>query len=382
MVTDTLGTRIIHSWARAAAATIVLVGGSCGGTAPPPRIAFPRPWFDATLVRVAQPAIDAWGPPRVVELPESLMARVRVRPGYAGDIDFAEAMVAMPGLVAAVGPQSSRATLLVAPIYGEVDVPLISPTATSDRLRTLGPWVFRLAPDNSAEGAFMAGFALDRLAARRVTIFYLDSDEYGLDLRDGVVRAMRLRGVTPVDQVGIVENSDFPGRVVQSLRRATPEVVVIAARAPEALAITRAVHARLPRARVVVGDGAPLDAAFIQAAGEAVSVVYAVSWWNPDGPDTLARSFADRYRRVRGRFPSPAEAMNYDAIMVAAQAVREAGPRRAAVRRWLSELGTARPPYRGVTGPISFAPDRPVNLLMTQVVNGAVVRANGPDGGR
>jgi ABC-type branched-subunit amino acid transport system substrate-binding protein len=71
--------------------------------------------------------------------------------------------------------------------------------------------------------------------------------------------------------------------------------------------------------------------------------------------------------------------MYYDAIMVAAQAVREAGPGRAAIRRYLSELGTTRPPYRGVTGPIAFAPDRPVNLLMTHVVDGAVVVVPGSE---
>jgi hypothetical protein len=64
---------------------------------------------------------------------------------------------------------------------------------------------------------------------------------------------------------------------------------------------------------------------------------------------------------------------------VAAQAVREVGPRRAAIRRYLGELGISRPPYRGVTGPISFAPRRPVNLLMTHVVNGATAMVGPSD---
>jgi len=176
-----------------------------------------------------------------------------------------------------------------------------------------------------------------------------------------------------VDQVGIVAEADLSHRVAESLRRAAADVVVVAARSPEALAITRAVHARRPDARVVAGDGVPLDAAFIRSAGPAAATVYAVAWWSPDLPDPASRAFATAYRRLRGAQPSPAEAMYYDAIMVAAQAVREAGPRREAVRRWLSELGTARPPYHGVTGPIAFDVDRPVNLLMTHVADGAVV---------
>jgi len=354
------------------------IGGSCGGGLTP-RIAYPLPWLGAGVGRIAQSAIDAWGRPRMAELPESLLRRPSLHFRYASDIAYAEETAAIPGLVAAVGPQSSRATLLVSPIYAEREIPLISATATSDRLHALGPWVFQLAPDNASEGAFMARFIFDRLAARRVTIFYLDADEYGLDLRDGVVRGLRQRGVTPVDEVGIIEDSDMPRRVALSLRRGTPDVVVVAARTPEAAAIARAVHARLPSVRLVVGDGVPLNAAFLRSAGEAAAAVYAVTWWNPDSPDPLSRAFAARFQEVNRAIPTPAEAMNYDAIMVAAQAVREAGPDRAAVRRYLSELGTARPPYRGVTGPISFAPGRAVNLLMTRVVDGAVVVAQGPE---
>jgi branched-chain amino acid transport system substrate-binding protein len=359
----------------------ILVGGSCRTESPPPRIAYPLPWLDAVLAHVAQPAIDAWGRPRVAEIPESLMARVAVRPGYAGDIEFAEAMVAIPGLVAAVGPQSSRATLLVAPIYAERGIPMIAATATSDRVRALGPWVFQLAPGNAVEGAFIARFVLDRLAARRVTVFFLDADEYGIGLRDGVVRELRLRGVTPVDQVGIIAEADMSRRVAESLRRATPDVVVVAARSPEALALTRALHGRLPRARLVFGDGVPLNPAFVRAAGPAAALVYAVAWWSPDLPGPESRAFAVAYARAKGAPASAAEAMYYDAIMVAAQAVRDVGPGREAIRRYLSELGIARPRYRGITGPITFAPDRPVNLLMTHVVDGAVVMVPGAEGG-
>jgi branched-chain amino acid transport system substrate-binding protein len=331
-------------------------------------------------MRVAQPAIDAWGRPRAAEIPESLMARVGLPPGYAGDIDYADAMAAVPGVVAAVGPQSSRATLLVAPIYAERGIPLISATATSHRLRALTPSVFQLAPDDEVEGAFIAAFVLDRLAARRVTLFYLDADEYGLGLRDGLVQALRRRGVAPVDQVGVIEQTDMRRRVAESLRRAIPDVVVIATRAPEALAIVRAVHQRLPRAPMVACDGIPLTAAFIRSAGATTSAVYAVAWWHPDLPDTLSRAFAARYERASGSPPSPAIAMFYDAIMVAARAVHDVGPRGTAIRRYLSELGISRPPYHGVTGPISFGPQRAANLLMTRVVNGTVALADGREG--
>jgi branched-chain amino acid transport system substrate-binding protein len=364
----------------AALAAASLLGVWCDAGAPP-RIVYPYPWLGSALARVAQPAINAMARRRVAVIPESLLARPTLPGGYAGDVDYAEAMTALPGVVAAVGPQSSRATLLVAPIYAEHGIPLISPTATSRRLHALGPRVFQLAPDDEVEGAFMADFALDRLAARRVTVFYLDADEFGLGLRDGVVRALALRGVKPVDQVGIIEGTDMARRVAESLRRATPDVVIVAARAPEAIRLVRALHERLAGARIVASDGVPLDAGFIRSAGAAAEGVYSVAWWSPLLADSASRAFAAAYRRAAGEDPSPAVAMYYDAIMVAARAVREVGPRRRAIALYLSELGVSRPAYRGVTGPVSFSPQRPVNLLMTHVADGAVELVAGAEAG-
>lgn len=46
--------------------------------------------------------------------------------------------------------------------------------------------------------------------------------------------------------------------------------------------------------------------------------------------------------------------MVFDAIMLAATAIRQAGVDPAAVELYLTKLGVTRPPYRGVTGDIHF----------------------------
>ena len=363
------------------AAVAALLGGSCERSAGPARIAYPAPWVGRAIGRVAQAAIDAWSATRVAEVPGTTDSGGTFARGYAGDVAYAEAVVAMPRLAAAVGPQSSLATLLVAPIYAEAGIPLIAATATSDSLDR-PPWVFQLAPSSAVEGAFIARFVLDRLGARRVTLIYLDSDEYGLSLRDGVVRALRDRGVTPVDQVGVIETADFLRRVDESLRHARPEAVVVAARAPETVRIVAALRARLGDVPVVAGDGVPLGPPFLRCAGAAATNVYAVAWWDPGSTDPRSRDFAERFRRASAAPPAPADAMYYDAIMVAAEAVREAGPSPAAVRRWLGGLGSAHPAYDGVTGPISFAPGRRANLLMMRAVGGAAVVVDGAERSR
>jgi ABC-type branched-subunit amino acid transport system substrate-binding protein len=346
---------------------LVIWAVSCGGRRP--QIAYIN--ADMGLVRVVQQATADWGSRRITPLLiPSAAGGITVRAGDAADVDFAAAAAALPSVVAVVGHQSSRGSLLAAPIYGEAEIPFIVPTGTSRLLRDVGPWTFQLAPDDEAEGAFIASFALDRLGARRVTIFFLVADEYGIGLRDGVARALRQRGVEPVDQVGILPDSDFPRRVALSLRRAAPQVVVLATRTPEAAAIARSLHERLPDAPVILADGVN-DSAFVRATGPRRGPAYAVAFWSADNPDSASRAFVAHFAEAgRGR-PLPREAMYYDALMVVAQAVREVGPQRAAIGRYLRELGTTRPPYRGITGPISFARNRPTNLVVTRVGDGA-----------
>lgn len=357
----------------------MLVGSldACGRSSVPARVVLPGRWVEKHLVPLARATIGGWHEGSAVQILDPLSPPVGM-PQDVGEVDLALAAAATPGVAVAVGPQSSRATLLVGPVYAERRIPLIAPTATSDRLRLLATWVFPLAPNDQAEGDFLTSFALDHLAARDVTIFYLMNDEYGLDLRDALVRALDRHGITAVDQVGITTRSNFPRQVAASLDRAVPQVVVVAARGPQAAPITRAIHDRLPEVPVLVGDGVPLDSTFLKATGPAVASIYAAAWWHPALPDTLSRTFAARFRAVTGQFPSAADAMYYDALLLAARAVREAGGSPGAVRRYLSELGRERPPYHGVTGNISFTPERKINLLMTRVIDGAVVIVDAP----
>jgi branched-chain amino acid transport system substrate-binding protein len=338
--------------------------GSCASRPAVPAIAYVN--ADSSIGTVAEQSARAGGTSIDAVLLEASRAEMLEGPGDARDVALAESALTVPAVVAVVGHASSRGALLAAPIYGDARVPFIAPTATSRRLRAAGPWTFQLTPDDEAEGAFIAHFALDSLGARQVAIFYLVADEYGIGLRDGIADALRSRGVEPAAELGILEDSDFKRRTAASLRHRTPDAVVIAARTAQAASIARAVRERLPRVPLILADAVD-NGAFVRALGHQIGPVDAVAWWRVDSADSVSRAFVAAFERTAGRPPSQQEAMYYDALMVAAQAVTAVGPRRAAIRRYLRELGVSRPPYRGVTGPISFARNRSTNLVMLRL---------------
>jgi len=297
----------------------------------------------------------------------------------AADVEVrrAEQLVALPGLVGVVGHGSSRGSLVAAPVYNEAKVVQITPYATSRLLRTVGPWTFTLAPDDSVEGAFIGTFVAERLRARRVTVYFVN-DEYGLGLRDGVIAELLRRGVAVIDQVALDPTSDFPTLVAASLARAVPDVVVSAARQHETATIARLMRERgVPRA-VVAGDGANRMPELRDVSGAARDSIYVVAFWLADAPDARSRAFVADYVRRFGRPPESADAMSYDALMLLATAVHVVGPAPADVRRYLRELGVERPPFDGVTGRIAFSQNLRPRVLMARIAGDRVERVAWP----
>ena len=92
--------------------------------------------------------------------------------------------------------------------------------------------------------------------------------------------------------------------------------------------------------------------------------VRGVAFWKPRA-DSVNAKFVDLVKPVLGRAPDASEALQYDAFMLLAAAVRDVGPDRMAIRNWLESLGRTRPPWIGVTGPIAFNRPRSEILRMT-----------------
>lgn len=313
----------------------------------------------------------------LAEEPSGRGPRIRIVIDSGGFGDEAELevrravrIVTIADLAVVVGHGGSRASLAAAPVYSDAGVPLIIPTSTSRLLAGAGAWLFRLAPDDSVEGAFIGRYAAERLGARRVAVFY-QNDEYGSGLRDGVAAELAARGVT-VTSTPIGAGSDLATMLDAELRRGMPDVIVSAAQSLETGLLAQLVAGRAPAATLIAGDGALLLPNLPQAAGAAIDRIVNVSFW-VSGGDSLSRAFEDRFERVAGYAPTGNDAMRYDALRLAVAAVRAAGPDRMAVRRWLESLGVTREPYAGVTGPISFVAGRQLPLVMVRVRDGRMV---------
>jgi branched-chain amino acid transport system substrate-binding protein len=294
------------------------------------------------------------------------------------EVDRAMQFAANASVVALVGPGGSREALQTSPVYRDARLPNVIPTGTSSRLRGLGPWSFLLAPNDSLQGQFIGRFVAERLHARSAAVMYVP-DEYGVGLAAGTAAALTEHGVRLTARMPVrpfqgcqprIPRNEYSDVVGDVLAYGLPDVVVLATRTLETACIARAVHAVAPGTRFVAGDGALVDHSFVELAGPAADSIYLVAFWHRERNDSASQSFAQRFRARVRRDPRHDDAMFYDAVMLAGKAIREGGPKRDAVRKYIEELGRSRPPYQGVTGPIAFTAGAPRPLLMTRLRNG------------
>lgn len=285
----------------------------------------------------------------------------------------AEAFAANPRVVGVVGHAGSRDALLGAVVYNREGLPQVIPTGTSRELQRAGPWTFMMAPNDSVEGAFIAHWVLDSARATRVAVMYL-GDEYGVGIREGVRAGLAARNVHLVDEVLIPAHNCGPAvpvyRDVMRLlaaamvRRARPDAVILAAADPNGWCLTGELHAIDDSLWIVGADGFNARSRLLsRRTPHNPDRLRTVAFWSPDA-DSASRRFAERYYAVTALEADGGTAMLFDSFMVLHRAVQEVGPNRRAVRDWLASLGSTRPPFAGVTGPVYFNRPRAELLRM------------------
>lgn len=351
---------------------LVLVLGGCERT-DAVRIgdAYPRDAESLPFLAAIRPAVESTG----VEIVEW---SVGGNPGASIQLNTEQAALFAedPSIIAVVGHTGSRDALLGAGVYNARGLPHVVPNATSGLLSQAGPWTFPLVPSDSVEGAFIADYALDSLHAERVSVLFL-GDEYGIGLRDGVRAAMRRRGrdladasMIPTDWCFAEPAATIHGQIIRAaIRRARPQVFVVATGSMSGWCVADLIHAASPETWVLFGDG--MDGArFVPDLPLHIvrDRIRGVEFWAP-GTDSVSLDFVRRVERQLGRAPGASHALQYDAYMLLAAAIREAGPDRRAVRKWLESLGRTREPWQGLTGPIAF--NRP---------RSEILRMSGPSG--
>lgn len=281
--------------------------------------------------------------------------------------------VANRGIVAVVGHVTSGAMMAAAPVYQQGLV-AIATTASSPDLSGISDWAFRVISSDSANGIDMARFAASN-GYKRVAILF-ENNSYGRGLAESFRRAYngRIVALDPIPSDGKANLEPY----VSYLKTRSPDLVFVAGTDGSGRTFLREARRQSLNSAYMGGDGwTPLALDTALAEG-----VFVGAPFSAEDPRTEAQRFVRAYRERYSEDPDGNAALAYDATMLIAAAIEQAGPSRTAIREWLAALA-GNTPYSGVTGSIAFRESGDVigrGIVMTRVRRGslAVERRAGP----
>lgn len=284
-------------------------------------------------------------------LPVSLEWRVFDDFGdHARTRQFAEEIVADPGIVAVIGPMGSGEAFVNAPIFNQAGLLQVSPCASHPDLCQRGyQTFFRLVANEDDQGGALARLAYGYLGARRAAIVHAN-DLWASTVSDLFTRQFEAQGGQVVQRQGYIPtDNDFSG-LIQATVDANPDLVFGAVHPVEGPRISGGLRAAGLTAPFLGTDA--MKTAFPLGGGAPGEEAYHTY----SGADFRRLPSAARFRQAyAARFPedSTYSPEAYDSAMLIAEALRQAGePDRAAVLRALRGLRD----FAGVSGTVNFSP--------------------------
>jgi branched-chain amino acid transport system substrate-binding protein len=263
--------------------------------------------------------------------------------------------VVKAGVCAVVGPSWSSHALAMAPILQAQQVPMITPTSTSPKVTQVGDFIFRVCFIDSFQGDILAGFAAGDLKFSRVAVLVNTGYVYCTDLADRFRKAFKAGGGEIPISIDYSENLTDYAKMLGMLKGYEYDGLFIPGYSRDSAQIIKKAREMGIHCAILGGDGWS-NLMYNYAPENALSHTYYLSHWFKTVQDPASLAFVEKLRTVFDDDKINAGmALSYDSVYLLADAVRRAG---SADPTQIRAALAATTDFRGVTGRISFGPDR------------------------
>ncbi|MDR6859902.1 ABC transporter substrate-binding protein [Variovorax guangxiensis] len=223
-----------------------------------------------------------------------------------------------------LGDFSSPASMAASPIYQRAGLVQLGFTNSHPDFTKGGDYIWSPSISQSDSQPLLADLAIKTLGLKRVGVLFLNTD-WGRTSRDVFVKAAQERGAQVVVAEGYQpDEKDFRSTLVR-VRDANPDGLVLISYYPDGALIAsqvRNVGLRQP----IAASGSVYSPKFIELGGEAVNGIYTNTSFFPEEPRAEVQDFVKRFRAKYAKDPDAFNAYAYDAAVIAAAALRQAGP--------------------------------------------------------
>jgi branched-chain amino acid transport system substrate-binding protein len=256
-------------------------------------------------------------------------------------------------VIALIGEITSDRTLTAARLAQERGIPLITPSATNEKITAVGDYVFRVCYTDAFQAAMMTKFARS-LDVDKVAMFFDGSNPYGISLSKAFkVDFIKLGGSIVAEETYRAGDVDYATQL-KAIKLKNPDIVFLPSYFAEAAVIIKQARQLGIEVPFLGTDGWDSNE-LLTFAGPAVNNCYFASHFSSEHLSDNAKGFSEAYRAKFQATPPPLAALSYDAVRLVADALKRAGSTDSiALKDTLAKTGD----FAGVTGTIAFDQDR------------------------
>ncbi|MFQ5616529.1 MAG: ABC transporter substrate-binding protein, partial [Anaerolineales bacterium] len=293
-------------------------------------------------------------------------------------VEKAKEIAAAGKYMLVIGHSLSSASIAAGEIYQEAGIPAISGSATAERLTSENEWYFRVIPNSRSQSVFVANYVYRILGYDKAAIVY-DVDAFGVSLADAFEDAFIELGGDIAEQFSLDRNqSDLEDRVNEIAAELAqlpdgPGIIFYATHANEGANLIVALKQQQGKVYPGVGASAFSNINFIEKFNELYEEQYIPGFFSDgiftvapvvfDVADVAGQMFRDDFLSTYQEEPGMKAATNYDALLVAVQAMKRAGiignksdieNERKKLRDALADINSIDEAVNGVTGLVYF----------------------------
>lgn len=254
-------------------------------------------------------------------------------------------------VAAVIGPVASSVALAVAPLCQGAGVPLITGTATADKLSESGDFIFRACFKDSFQGLVMAKFATENLKAKKAACLFDLGNDYSKGLAESFRDAFQARGgqVVAFETYG-KDDVDFLAQLT-AIKAAAPDAIFL----PDYYHKVGPIAAQARQLSITVpllgGDGWD-SPDLVKLGGDAVEGSFFSNHYSRDFENPEASAFLANFKTTFGSDPDALAALFYDSANILFAGMQASGDpdNRVAVRDAMAKTAG----FKGVTGVITF----------------------------
>jgi branched-chain amino acid transport system substrate-binding protein len=253
---------------------------------------------------------------------------------------LARSVVGNKAVVALVGPAFSGESKNADPIFNEAKLPIITPSATNNKLQLNGWTIFhRMLANDTVQGAGVAKYLTGELGKSKIFVID-DASEYGKGLAD-IVKSNLGSKVVGSDTID-TKATDYSATVTK-VKAANPDAVFYGGYYAQAGPLAKQLKDGGVTALFMSGDGTK-DAGFVKLGGDATEGAIITCTCAPS-----PEAFASAYKAAFNTDPSTYAPEAYDSALAELNAIAAGKTSRADINDYLKTIDIP-----GVTKQIKF----------------------------